>query len=273
MVTFRKCAFLLVLFCSAAFAQQQLPKGSGPQPQGQSAQPSATSSGEQRGTERAPLFVKQLPAESDQAKAAEERQHQHEQLFNERLVAWGTVALAVVTFALAAVTTGLAVFTLKLWRATSQLVRGAEDTARRQLRAYVQVTEAASRLDGTELWVAVTLKNTGQSPAYDVEHRCAIVGVSKGDTPNLGMLDMGPVARGVVGSAGELTTTIPLLDEVTPAKKLLLEQEKAMVIVWGHIAYRDIFNAVHSTKYKLILRGHGVRHGRLHPAEDGNEAD
>ena len=43
-------------------------------------------------------------------------------------------------------TIGLMVATIALWRSTATLVRDAQDTAKRQLRAYVSVTEGSLAL-------------------------------------------------------------------------------------------------------------------------------
>jgi hypothetical protein len=82
----------------------------------------------------------------------------------------------------AAFTVVLAVFTGRLWystdnlwKATTELVRGAEDTAQRQLRAYVGVTVPDSELrypdqslqssDPSIFKIALEIRNSGQTPA------------------------------------------------------------------------------------------------------------
>lgn len=72
-------------------------------------------------------------------------------------------------WALVVVTGFLAIYTYRLFRATGRLVTEAGETAKRQLRAYVHVSEI---LPSRPLSVAampvlhVTIKNFGQTPAY-----------------------------------------------------------------------------------------------------------
>lgn len=75
--------------------------------------------------------------------------------------------------------------TVLLWWATRNLVKGAERTSERQLRAYLHVKQAqASRDSEGVLWAKVHIQNYGQTPAYDVVQWIGIVGVSDGDIPN-----------------------------------------------------------------------------------------
>jgi hypothetical protein len=78
-------------------------------------------------------------------------------------VSFGTVVLVVFT-------TILGFATIILARATKRLVSGAEDTARRQLRAYVSVRPVGADFiyDGSSCRVTITyaVKNFGQTPAY-----------------------------------------------------------------------------------------------------------
>jgi hypothetical protein len=64
----------------------------------------------------------------------------------------------------------LAAGTLFLWLATKRLVRGSEKTAERQLRAYVLVSSARVHDFGIERppKVEVVIKNSGQTPAFDL---------------------------------------------------------------------------------------------------------
>src|SRR5258706_12925802 len=83
---------------------------------------------------------------------------------SEEIIAIGTIGLFLVTAA-------LALYTARLWKATGQLVRGAEDTAERELRAYVCVEKssgAEAREDPSWPSFKLVLKNCGKTPAYDV---------------------------------------------------------------------------------------------------------
>src|SRR5262249_11412210 len=84
--------------------------------------------------------------------------------FHEEIVAVGTVFIAAFTIIL-----GFA--TAALYLATRDLVKGAELTAKQQLRAYVLADTAriSNLANPTEVPEGhVILKNFGQTPAYDV---------------------------------------------------------------------------------------------------------
>jgi hypothetical protein len=75
----------------------------------------------------------------------------------------------------AAFTIVLAVFTARLWfsteklsESTKRLVEGAEDTARRQLRAYIVIHGKNVRQRPGRFISDIEIVNTGQTPAYDV---------------------------------------------------------------------------------------------------------
>src|SRR5258706_6905725 len=79
--------------------------------------------------------------------------------------------VAIGTLFIAAFTVILAFATAFLWGATRQLVKGADDTAKRQLRAYVFVdsVNVANVVEGSGPPESrVIIKNFGQTPAYQV---------------------------------------------------------------------------------------------------------
>jgi hypothetical protein len=82
---------------------------------------------------------------------------------HEEVIAVGTVFIAIFTIL-------LGIFTVILAGATQALVRGAERTERRQLRAYLHNLKGTVR--GIEVdkipYVEVDIKNFGQTPAYNV---------------------------------------------------------------------------------------------------------
>jgi hypothetical protein len=66
----------------------------------------------------------------------------------------------------------LGVATIGLWLSTKGLVRSAEVTAKRQLRAYVGICENDIRVFsvGKKIEVRLGIKNFGQTPAYDLRY-------------------------------------------------------------------------------------------------------
>lgn len=79
-------------------------------------------------------------------------------------VAYFTVWLAAFTGILAVATVILGAATVALWLATRRLVKGAEDTSERQLRAYLLVEEAQASVNGQGRFVVdITVMNYGQT--------------------------------------------------------------------------------------------------------------
>ena len=77
---------------------------------------------------------------------------------------------AVATVFIAIFTIILGIATVFLWRATDKLVREADDTATRQLRAYVHLENitAFKLATGPEPKIQNRLKNFGQTPAREI---------------------------------------------------------------------------------------------------------
>ena len=115
-----------------------LPPVINPSPQG--AEPQNNPNQQQPITINFPPSIKvEIPGQLE-VKAETRQADQHKQWYNEP-DAW----VAILTGCLVFVTGVLAWFTLKLWRATKKLVRDAKDTSKKELRAYVGVSEAFLR--------------------------------------------------------------------------------------------------------------------------------
>jgi hypothetical protein len=63
---------------------------------------------------------------------------------------------------------GLIIATFLLWVATAKLVKAAEDTAQRQLRAYIFLEDAKVRQEGENYIIHYRITNFGQTPAHKI---------------------------------------------------------------------------------------------------------
>ena len=80
----------------------------------------------------------------------------------------------------------LFVATLLLFWATRNLVNGAEESSKRQLRAYLGIkSQTIRRVGHNEYQAVITIENTGQTPAHNVR-RFLEVGVGSEDRPDNG---------------------------------------------------------------------------------------
>lgn len=225
---------------------------------------------EERGTEALPLAVTS-PKKTDIESKAEETER-HNKTWNENWLTYSTIWLA-------GVTTLLALFTFWLWSATRKLVIGAEDTAKRQLRAYISVH--GSGISGVEIGhtpvAKIAIKNSGQTPAYDVKVQIALTAVAtasdlaaalrKNKAPIVGPVQIGP--------SGKISPSSIMGSAITTAALESLMNHTYTLFVHGRVDYTDIFKRSHWLTFRLFQDGKGVPIGsdRLLICDEGNDAD
>jgi len=152
---------------------------------------------------------------------------------------------ALSTVAVAAFTIVLAVATIFLWWATRRLVRGAEQTAERQLRAYVSLptVEIQNFGAGRQLEIVISVLNSGQTPAYRV--RCktaaAINKFPDDDAPIFGPHETG---NGYIGPSANLITGITLHEPLSEQQATEITAGILAIYVRAKIVYWDAFGKV-----------------------------
>lgn len=189
----------------------------------------------------------------------------------DRIDADETPLTTIAAWVLASITLILAAYTALLWGATGKLVKGADDTAKRQLRAYLGVRGGDIRHvpGGWIVWVDYV--NNGQTPAHDVKGSISVE-----------LLDVDP--KRVFPPAEEWYGSWVIIPQAhaTPDRKVAVsnEEERSMqkggsgkaVFVGGHIAYRDIFDGTTNVTFRYRVRfkldGTGWY---LHTEPDGNK--
>jgi len=193
------------------------------------------------------------------------------------------------------VTGVLAVFTFRLWRATQTLVRDAEVAARdtiaqmqraeeRELRAYVtaeggtisnvfpaQLPVAAyiallrmptsTPLNNGFMQVEVTIKNSGKTPAYRVEHWANVQGSEYPLVSPLipeGARSSGYMSRAIISPGG--TNQKPITAVALTADQLTtLGAGTHAIYVYGEIRYRDAFGKDRWTRYRYLYAKRGSK--------------
>ncbi len=168
---------------------------------------------------------------------------------------------------LAIFTVVLAVFTGRLWHstekmsvATKRLVEGAEDTANRQLRAYVSPIGAAlfdfDANDPEKPFSAVVVfKNSGQTPAYEFSANGGIR-INAFPLPNDETFPIREElpGRASIGPGNEYRLNFGIEDfkkEYWPAVK----SRKYAIYVYGSYQYKDAFSQQRSGTFKLYYGG------------------
>jgi hypothetical protein len=189
-----------------------------------------------------------------------------------------------ITDTLVAAFTALLFFaTLALWWSTRRLVRGAQETAQRQLRAYVFVESASiTHVDNNEgvPEVVVTVRNFGQTPAYKLANLTCLALCPHPAPPHItaameqdmladitASTDMGP------GHFQQAPVSTNLGRPFTEEEMQGLASGKYVIYVYGRVRYVDAFGNKQLTKYRFMTGGEaGVRGGQLAGCEEGNEA-
>lgn len=172
----------------------------------------------------------------------------------------------------------LFVATVLLWWATRRLVKGAEDTAERELRAYLftdsaKIASPPSNQGGS---ITLVLKNFGLTPVYNytlswgVRVVSAIPGGVAPDVPEVTPSDQlrGPLPPGATHS---LRPPLPVLTDDELGE---LASGKKLLYAYGKIVYKDAFGKRRFTKFCYAWGGiYGSGVGHLAFADKGNEAD
>lgn len=184
-------------------------------------------------------------AKGDEQKNEEGAEKEEGQNYWKQFAAWvetnEKVISATGTAFIAAFTVVLAFATGFLYVATRDLVNGVDNTAKRQLRAYLG---AMPPVFGEKFpnAIAVSIKNTGQTPATQIYGHLNWYWVPFGQGlpaefafPDFNADDIGSVPT--LGAGLEATFDFPIsLDQLTR------EQNKETdLFIYGHIDYTDVF--------------------------------
>jgi hypothetical protein len=180
--------------------------------------------------------------------------------------------IAGATGALFLATTGLWIFTGLMWGATRQLVLGAKDTAQRQLRAYVCDVRGQADLiaAGKIIRIHLNFKNTGQTPAYNVEiYRDGADILPLIDVPFERRVPFAPV--NTIMAPGSEFEVLMELTQIAPDSLSFVQNSTRAIFVWGRVIYADAFGATWHFNYRCVAFGPGVS-WRLIPHVSGYEA-
>jgi len=172
---------------------------------------------------------------------------------------------------IAAFTVVLALSTIFLWLATRDLVRGAEKTAKQQLRAYVFVEKASVLLDGMTLKAAVDVRNSGLTPAYDVNIRSRMQ-TAEAELPfvllpiedvAVDRANMGPGM--VINPNSELVIPHDRPDAIEAFKS-----GRGVIYLFGNIEYRDAFEQTWVLDFRMKSQHFMGTYWIMSPTAQGN---
>lgn len=190
--------------------------------------------------------------------------------------AWLMVKLAgLQLFVAVAGAVGLAVtliYTHRSLQATREALTSQQETARRQLRAYVGVTGAHVSKFGPVIQAKVTTTNRGQTPAFDVRISLETIYQLAADVPSLPELPAHYPSL-TLNPTEKLHSTRNLARALTPEELALLQQTDcaALIVIFGKVTYRDIFGEEWSCCFASDHSGVNAEHGRQYPIGNHDE--
>lgn len=266
------------------------PMEAGSQPKANAAQDNEKPEPDKRGTKALPMVIEIGPSSAIKVETTDKTEKYHGYFSYEWWLVYLTGAMAFITFF-------LALYTGKLYRATVGLGREAkatsdrqgiemrtslaiaeksaatatrtvetmEDTAERQLRAYIFSThDGPMTIDPNgALFATITIKNYGQTPANEVQ--CHVfIGLQR--LPLDVRLDPPDYAGGSKSplAPGETIKQFPTLPR--PLKQAEIEairNNEGAIFIWGEIAYVDIFKKHRRTRFRLYSTGEDFTRGEL----------
>jgi len=161
--------------------------------------------------------------------------------------------------------------------AANATVKTMQDTAERELRAYVLATTGQRHRDATRKdasSVKIVIKNFGATPAYELTNWMGVdifrwplptdLGTPENTDRNRSMSILGP------GDTSELGG--PLNTLLTAEQEAQIRRGEYAMVLWGEIKYRDAFNIRRVTRFRYFCIGELIVDGRFAPHDEGNEA-
>ncbi len=181
--------------------------------------------------------------------------------YREEIVAVGTIFIAAFTIIL-----GIA--TAALYQATRDLVKGDEDTAKRQLRAYVAVKIGPVTNFGpdTEAQITIAFQNYGQTPAIDLRANCILFPRQyplreKEDLTipvDQKLIQVTKEGRGVTLHPRDVYFGSVLKREINQGVYQGIKSgEIIRLYAFGQVDYKDIFGVLHWTHFCYSFHGEG----------------
>jgi hypothetical protein len=186
-------------------------------------------------------------------------------LFGYRLKVTDTLVAAFTAFLFAA--------TCALYRATRNLVIGADKTAERQLRAYVYVTKTKLTFNPTTgVWDhSFRIKNFGLSPAHDVRlaYKTQVIEWNDGNLTRPAPDEA--IELGSMAPSGDFFDNDPSVDEPVTIEEL--RNASKAVYLNGWITYETIFGRNHRTNFCYYVGGDcPYSGGEMYADNAGNDA-
>lgn len=208
------------------------------------------SNAEKRGIDADLIAIKVLPGAEAKTNAHKEEERREEKAQYDRWITWATIALAILTFL-------IVLFNAGLWVATRRLVKGAEETSRKELRAYVATDDICFVSSEIATQLKITVKNYGHTPAHRMTIHCECSFNIHDPRHKHGIAELLD-AEQMLHPGQQLSFPIPTVNEFRP--------HTSRFYVIGQIIYHDIYSSWWITDFCYRYEGDG----RFTPHGDQN---
>jgi hypothetical protein len=145
------------------------------------------------------------------------------------------------------------------------------DSEHRQLRAYVSIDRAAVTLNGRTLTAIVDLKNSGQTPAYELKTLSRLETDAAGNPFSPLPLENAQFHRALIGPGVTISPTATL--EIPAGNTAIipeLQDGRAVIYLIGRTEYRDAFDRIWILDFRMRSHHREGMMWIMSPTEEGN---
>ncbi len=170
----------------------------------------------------------------------------------------------------------LSIVTLMLWGATVGLVRSADRTAERQLRAYFDLRSAnvENFEQGKVPKVVLGFKNVGQTPAIEVVLQMSIqVRDSGNEPPEVDLTVFPDGSKSTIGRGGSLNSRLEMSEPLSEYSFEAVKNDKATFFAWGIIRYSDVYEHRRYLRFRMALVAKNFATGDMETCSEGNNSN
>jgi len=270
---------MALLFAKIVYSQEPVPSTlpTGTNEQKHTRHTANESNSNNRGTEQNPVFIKEISSDISAEKRDAEAKDREQKASYERWTTISTVIIAAFTVILGISTVLLWVETKKTARFTGLTAKTMQETAKKELRAYVFAIPDKD-MDHGYYWyrsVPLIIRNFGKTPAY----KCATslyIGVFKYplENPISNMFDhaslLATSARPVLAPGGHVRQYTQHID-LDFSQIDGIKGRQYAIFISSEVVYIDAFGEQHTTRACFYSIGEDFGKGLLANYHEGNE--
>jgi hypothetical protein len=154
-------------------------------------------------------------------------------------------------------------------------IRDARKSAERQLRAYVFAVKIRIEFAlGKEVVATLTVKNTGQTPAYDMVVNASLEYRILPVNSPISIVSSEEMSRTTLGPDQDVLLAIYSGQLLTADESIAIANDRAIIFVYGQIKYRTAFKADQTTDFRFLFDRTCalIAKGTMRIAPTGNKA-